>query len=233
MAYREPVDDGAAPEVWAMRANVADDRPPASIATASRAPDTADRRARTRLRRYAVSNGLGRLLTLTYAPPQPTDAAVVYRDVVALLRWLRGIRPDLAYGYTLERHQSGALHVHVGLSSLGRKLDRAAIAGAWGHGFIDLRKMRSTRPGRRENARGVARYLAKYIGKDGTRLPGGHRYEVRQGRQPETVRAAALTIDEGWRQLVGLAGGEVPAYEWSSSGDPEWTGPPLTFLAWA
>jgi hypothetical protein len=106
------------------------------------------------------------------------------------------------------------------------------LARLWGHGFVDVRRIRSNRPGRREAARSVARYLSKYVTKDAARGIGGHRYEVRQGYQPVAVRAAAWSVDEGWRTLVGLAGGEVPAYEWSSSGEPDWNGPPVRFLSW-
>lgn len=194
--------------------------------------DRAGRRARGQVRRYAVANGVNRLLTLTYRPPQPVDPEPVLRDVAAFLKLLRADRPDLAYVRVLERHKSGAIHVHVGVSGAGSKLDRERLARLWGRGFIDVRKIRSNRPGRREAARSAARYLAKYVGKDAVRVDGGHRYEVRQGCQPRAVRTAARSLDDGWRVLVGLAGGEVPAYDWSSSGDPDWNGPPVRFLSW-
>jgi hypothetical protein len=136
----------------------------------------------------------------------------------------------LAYVWTLERHKSGALHVHVGLGSSGTKLSREWLGRTWGHGFIDIRKIRAK--GRRASARVVAVYLAKYVTKESARADGGHRYDVREGRQPEVLRAAAVVLADGLAQLLRLAGGEVPAYVWTSGELVDWRGPPVAFVSW-
>lgn len=228
-------EEHSAPEALHRRiVSAEDDHPPAPAGTddAPEQPpldDRNDRRARGKVRRYAVTNGLTRLLTVTYKPPQPVEVIRVVRDAAQFERRLREAYPALVWVRTLERHASGALHLHYGMSEYVRK---ERLARLWGHGFVDVRRIRSNRPGRREAARSVARYLSKYVTKDAARGIGGHRYEVRQGYQPVAVRAAAWSVDEGWRTLVGLAGGEVPAYEWSSSGEPDWNGPPVRFLSW-
>ena len=190
----------------------------------------AGRRAAGQLRRYAVSNRLGRLLTLTCAD-QTHERRVILARAQAFLRRLNASRPDLAWEYTIERHLSGALHVHVGIGSDGRKLDRRWLARTWGHGFIDIRKIKSRRPGAREAARSVARYVAKYALKDPVAGVGEHRYEVRQGYQPRALRSAAWSEREGLAELVAAMGS--PAYTWDSQeAGGVWNGPPVLFLSW-
>lgn len=217
---RVAAESGAGPQA----SRIADE------ASAAERLERANRRARGQVRRYCTANAVQRLLTLTYRPPQPVDVAVVRRDVTRFLRRLRADRPDLAYVWTLERHRSGALHVHVGLGSSGTKLSAERLAWLWGHGFIDIRKIRVK--GRRASARVVAVYLAKYVTKESARADGGHRYDVREGRQPEVARAATTALAEGLAQLMRLAGGEVPAYVWTSGELVDWRGPPVAFVSW-
>jgi hypothetical protein len=135
--------------------------------------------------------------------------------------------PSLVWVAVLERHRSGALHVHVLASEYVRK---ERVARLWGHGFVDLRKVRA-RSGR-EAARAAARYASKYVAKAPVAGVGEHRYMVRQGFQPARVRVEGGDRRAVWYELVRLMGGEVPSYEWWSESEAEWRGPPVGFLAW-
>lgn len=190
--------------------------------------ERAGRRARGRLRRYVVANRCSRLLTLTCAD-QTHDRAVMVRRVQAFARGLTLGRPQLAYAWVLERHKSGALHAHLVLSEF---VDYRAIRRLWGHGIIDVRKIRSPRRGQREASRSAARYLAKYVTKDPVAGPGQHRYDVREGRQPVAVRLVLAQREAAVAWAIGSMGGEVPSYRWESDECKDWTGPPVTFLGW-
>jgi hypothetical protein len=128
----------------------------------------------------------------------------------------------------LERHRDGHLHVHAGLS---RYVDKRELGELWGHGFVDVRKLRTKRGGR-EDARAAARYLAKYATKSREADPGEHGYEVAQGHSPAVARMRAWDREDGWALAVGAMGGEVPSYEWASGDSEDWTGPPVAFLGW-
>jgi hypothetical protein len=190
--------------------------------------ERASRRARGRVRRYVVSNGIARLVTLTRAD-QSHDRSVMVRDLAAFERGLRGRYPTLAYVWVIESHKSGALHAHLGLSQY---VDHRVIRRLWPHGFIDVRKIR-TRQGGRESARAAARYLGKYVSKSPARDKSEHRYEVRQGFQPAAVRVYAGDLASARLELLRLMGGELPSYEWSSASARDWRGPPAGYVAWA
>lgn len=208
---------------------------PARIARPSSAPvpalestERAERRAKGAIRRYAVANGTTRLLTLTYAT-QTDDAVQVRRDFAGFARRLRRTYPHLRWVRVLERHASGMLHVHVALSHYVPKF---ALADLWGHGFVDVRKVR-TKGGARSDARAAARYLSKYVSKDAVADRGEHRYELRQGFQPRKVRMLARSILE--LEALALGAGYVsgePSYVWWSGNDPDHTGPPVYFAAY-
>lgn len=203
-----------------LRARVADDP------TENRA--RASRRAKGRVRRYSIANRCTRLATFTYRE-SPLGSQQVKSDWARFARELKGRYPELAWVRVLELGElHGRLHVHAGLS---RFIPKPELARLWGHGFVDVRKLRTKRGGK-EDARAAARYLAKYATKAALAEPGEHAYEVAQGHQPEAVRVRGWEPDQLWRQLVGDMDGEVPSYEWSSSSDQFWRGPPVTYLAW-
>jgi hypothetical protein len=188
----------------------------------------ASRRSKGRVRRYAVANRCTRLWTFTYGQANHSTARAK-RDWAAFARRLKERRPDLAWVRVLELHPGGhGVHIHAGLSEY---LPKPELARLWGHGFVDARKIRTKRGGG-EDARAAARYLAKYATKAAETSPGEHAYEVAQGHQPVAVRVRAWESHQLYRELVGLMWGEVPSYEWDSSGDPEWRGPPVRFLSW-
>ena len=185
------------------------------------------RRARGRVRRYAIANGCTRLATLTYRK-RPLGSQQVKRDWARFARELKARYPMLAWVRVLEVGElNGRLHVHAGLS---RFIPKPELARLWGHGFVDVRKLRTKRGGG-EDARAAARYLAKYATKAAQAAAGEHAYEVAQGHQPAAVKVRGWSLDQAWREVVGLMGGELPSYEWSSGDAEDWRGPPVRFLA--
>lgn len=191
------------------------------------------RRSRGRLRRYAVHNRLSRLVTVTYRRPV-YEFDRMRLDVAQFERRLRGAYPGVAYQFTYELHPGGhGWHVHGGLSQF---IPQARLVALWGHGFVWVFKVRARQfgavGGGREMARRVAVYLSKYIGKASEVIPAGRqRYSVRQGFQPLCRRVFLGSPDDVCRSMLVELGGEVPSYVWSSSGSPEWNGPPAEFVA--
>lgn len=184
------------------------------------------RRARGRVRRYAIANRCTRLATFTYAEEQ-WSARKVKRDWARLARDLKGRWPDLAWVRVLELHPGGhGLHLHAGLS---RYVPKAELAAMWGHGLVDVRKLRTKRGGG-EDARQAARYLAKYATKAAEADPGEHAYEVAQGHQPATISLRGWDRQDAWERVIRSMGGEVPSYQWDSGQVTDWRGPPVVFL---
>lgn len=191
-----------------------------------------DRRASGRLRRYAVQNGCDRLVTLTFRD-QTSDLPRVARLTARFLRRLRERHPDIAYVRVFERHATGMLHVHL---AVNRWVAKEELAVLWGHGFVDVRRKLAgksgTRPGR-EAARRAARYIGKYVVKDPVRMPGGHRYEVRQGCQPGSRVVWVDGLEPGPALDAVLDSlGIDRTYVWTSAGSPDWTAPPTAFQSW-
>jgi hypothetical protein len=192
--------------------------------------DRAARRARSKVRRYSTVNQLSWLVTLTYRPPQPTDPVIVLADVQAFQRRLEVAHPALVWLRVFELHRSGALHVHFLTNGPhGAERRTRAIAGLWGHGFVDARRFGN---GGRGGSRRAARYASKYVSKGAVAGFGRHSYEVRQGYQPLFTTRPAYSLDAAWRMAVGTMGGEVPSFEWRSSSVDDWHGPPVVTLGW-
>lgn len=187
------------------------------------------RRARSRLRRYAVTNRLTRLWSLTTAD-QTTDRALMVRRVQAFIRRLEGRYPEVVWVWTLERHKSGALHVHMLASAW---VPKPAVASLWGHGWVDLREIRAkgSRPAR-SSARMAASYIAKYVSKAPVAGPGQHRYEVRQGYQGGAVVVRADRPSDALAMLAELMGAE-PSSVRTSEGWTDYNGPPVALVEWA
>ena len=200
-----------------------------------RSLEEAERRARSKLRRYCAANRLNRLGTLTYAA-SCRDPRQLRADVG---EFFRGLRRELGgktipYAWTSEWHPGGhGLHVHF---AVGRYVRQRLIRDVWGRGIVHI-KLIGDLPvgsGALEEARVAASYLAKYVSKNvrADRLPGLHRYEVAQGFQPEQVRLAACSeqavIAEASERMGGL-----PARVWRSSEARGWRAPPAYWCAWA
>lgn len=207
-----------------------------------RARVEAGRRARSKLRRYCVANGLNRFGTLTYDGTGCHSPRQVRQDVGGFFRELRerlGGKP-LPYVWVPEWHKAHGLHLHF---ALGRFVHRSLIEAAWGRGVIPGRgfihiKLASDLPVgsmTREESRRAAGYLSKYVAKsfeDGRRVRGLHRYEVAQGFQPVGTRLWARSSDDLLAQACDVMGAR-PIRSWSSAQAEEWQGPPAVWFAWA
>lgn len=210
--------------------------PPSGLPDPERSRQEAARRARGQIRRYCAANRLNRLGTLTYAGEGCHDPRQFRTDVAGFFRQLRG---DLGgkpfpYLWVPEWHKKGhGLHGHFGV---GGFVPRGLIESAWGRGFIGI-KLLGDLPvgsGRLAEARKVAGYLAKYVGKaiDEERVPGLHRYEVAQGFQPERSQVWGRTADAALQGASTLMGGQRPARVWLSSQEPNWDRPPSVWASW-
>lgn len=232
-----------APRAWAPRSGWWEESPPPDPPAGSAATDQAEapsesnrerasRRARTRLRRYAVANRLRYLWVLTFAPRpsdglQEHDLARVKRLVAEWVK--RGLRGEVGYAgaYVLgfEHHKSGAWHVNV---MLGERVDHGVVRDSWGRGHVWVSKFQG-RPGEsmRDAARRAAAYVAKYVAKEfGDSSPGTHRYEVAQGFQVREVRVFALSASG----VLAECGGEV-LYRYDAPAAESGRGPPIVWAA--
>jgi len=192
-------------------------------------------RARSRLRRYCAHNGLSRLWSLTYAVGV-YDPSRVKADVRVFVKRLREALGGVAfpYAYALEWHKSGhGLHVHM---ALGQFAPKETVARAWGHGFVDGRRITASKgSGGRANARAAARYLAKYVGKtyeEGSFGPRSHRYEVGQGFEARARLSYSRDEREVWGHVYALMDGEVPSYVWRSDDVEGWAAPAARVALW-
>ncbi len=208
-----------------------------SGADPERAAAEAVRRARAKIRRYAVANRLNRLGTLTYAGAGCHDAKGLRADVAA---FFKGLRPaldgePLPYVWVPEWHPGGhGLHVHF---AVGRYVPQRLIRRVWGRGHVHI-KLIGDLPvgtGMLEEARVAARYLCKYVGKgvdDARRRAGLHRYEVAQGFQPQRVLLTGTSESDVLEQASAHMR-RAPATVWRSSTVEGWHGPPACWAAWA
>jgi len=188
----------------------------------------AARRARGQIRRYAVANRLRYLWTFTYAGEGQHDRRQVVADWAAFVRRAQAAGIRLAWVRALELHPGGhGYHVHA---AIAERVDHARMASLWGHGFVQYSERPRRGVSQREGYRRTARYIAKYVGKDADLTPPGtHAYEVAQGYAPEVVHVEHSTAEA----LIDLATRMLgqPTYVWSSSGDPEWCGPPAAYVS--
>jgi hypothetical protein len=193
--------------------------------------ERASRRARTRLRRYAVANRLRYLWVLTI---DPAASGALERDLTrskrAVAEWVkRGLRGEVGYegAYVIgfERHKSGAWHINV---LLGEYLPQDRMTASWGRGHTWVSKFRGRQgESMRDAARRAAGYVAKYVSKEFADLPGGvHRYEVAQGFAVREVRVFALSATG----LVEECGREI-LYRFDAPAAESGRGPPIVWAA--
>lgn len=201
-----------------------------------RARVEAARRARTKIRRYAVANRLNRFVTLTYAGDGCHDPEAVRADVASFFKALRPSLRGRAFPYLWvpEWHPGGhGLHVHF---AVGRYVPQRLIRDTWGRGIVHIKLIGDLPVGSGvfAEARKVAGYLCKYVGKafDDYRRPSGlHRYEVAQGFQPRRLILTGLT-DDDVIEAASARMGSSPATVWRSSAVEGWHGPPAIWVAW-
>ena len=212
--------------------------PAGSGGNPGRAREEAARRAGGKLRRYAATNRLNRLGTLTYGPPRCTDPKELRTHVADFFRQLRdglGGEP-LPYVWVPELHKDGVnFHLHF---AVGRFVPRQLITSAWGRGFVHI-KLLGDLPvgsGPLAEARRAAGYLSKYVSKTfsdpSLRVPGMHRYDCAQGFQPAVTRLFGRTAEDVLGQASQLVGA-APVCQWSSADVEDWQGPPAIWVQWA
>lgn len=202
---------------------------------AGRSMEEAGRRARGRLRRYCVANRLDRLVTLTYRGEGCHDPGALRADVAAFVKRLRRVRnlQSFPYAWVPELHESGhGFHVHLAVSQY---LPKDEVEAAWGHGWVDLRRLASGMEYASEASRAklAASYLAKYASKQwATKLAGLHRYEVGEGHQPKWMRLTSDTFEAVLTAAVWVMGGHQPVEVRSSSDWAGWMGPVTRWVRW-
>ena len=209
--------------------------PGAPAADPERAALEAARRARSKLRRYCVANGLNRLGTLTYAGSGNFDQVLLREHVGDFFRGLRGSLGGTAFPYVWvpEWHKAHGLHVNFAVAQF---VPKQRIDAAWGRGFVHI-KLLSDLPvgsGRVEEARKAAGYLSKYVAKsfeDAKRISRRHRYEVAQGFPPVRERLTATSLDDLFHAASDRMG-SMPAVRWFSGESPGWQGPPAFWWQW-
>jgi hypothetical protein len=207
------------------------------VADADRSAVEAARRARARVRRYAVANRLSRLATLTYEGAGCFDPVALRADVHEFFVVLRKSLGGKAFPYLWvpEWHPRGhGLHVHFGL---GEYVHWSVIRAAWGRGHVDV-KLLSDLPCAASSvtvARRAAGYLGKYVGKafaDDRRASGLHRYEVARGFEPRKLVLTGRRVEHVLGQASDLLGAP-PERVWQSFEARGWQGPPAVWASWS
>ena len=188
-----------------------------------------NRRARAHIRRFAVANGLRRLITLT-CEEACTDRAEMMRSTVRFTRTVRNLSGNFVWAVSLEEHPGGhGFHVHI---LVGHRLAPGVIARAWPHGRTHEVKIRSVRGGR-DASRLAAWYLLKSLDEKLDDRPlGTHAYEVSQGSQPVGIVLFAKTSSEARKLAIAIMGGVLPDFEWWSDNEFAWAAPPVGYLSW-
>lgn len=209
--------------------------PPGFAANTERAKAEAARRARTRLRRYAVANRLDRFGTLTYVGAGCHEPRQARADVAVFIRRLRsGLDgKPLPYVWVPEWHPGGhGLHLHFAVAKYVRY---SLIQLAWGHGHISIKRITSSRHGASDldGSRIAAGYLSKYVSKtfDSPELGGLHRYEVAQGFQPRTLAFTGTHEGQALDAACDVMGSR-PSFRWSSDDAINWIAPPARSYQW-
>ncbi|MGB3410995.1 MAG: hypothetical protein WBA45_07335 [Microthrixaceae bacterium] len=194
----------------------------------------AERRARTKVRRYCTANAIDRLVTLTFAEPFCTDPRELTEHRKKFVRRLRcALKHKFPYVWVPELHKDGIkLHAHMGINRFVKKEQMAEV---WGNGFVDLRLIRvRNSKNELEHRRRAASYLSKYIGKafDHPKTFGCHRYEVGQGFQPRVEKQTFQSEEEARAWASTVMGGTTPSYVWHHTDVDDWKGPPVSVAYW-
>lgn len=192
-----------------------------------RADEEHARRAKGQVRRFARSNHLVYLWTLTYAKAE-FDLARVAVDVQAFLRRVREHLGRVALVVVAEPHPEGhGWHVHY---AAGQFLKVGVIRQCWARRSQSLGRVHVQAPRRGFGPRRISAYLSKYLSKGiasehqgafgcSYRPRGMHRYWVTQGFQPQRVRLQGWSIVRLRRWLDGRMG--APAYVYDSRTAPD------------
>lgn len=214
--------------------------PGTPAADPDRSRQEAGRRARSRLRRYCVANGLNRFVTLTYEGVGCHDQRQVRQDAGRFVRSLRrglGGRP-LPYVWVPEWHKTDhGLHLHF---AVGRYVNRGILKAAWsepGQGWVHIKQLGdlSVGSGRVAEARRAAGYLGKYVTKsfgDEQRSRHLKRYDVAEGFAPKVLHLAGRSADEVTEMACEYMQAS-PSSSWNSREVEDWKGAPAISLRWS
>lgn len=212
-------------------------REPRSGSLRSAEPDvershrSAAQRAKTKVRRYALHNGLRWMWTLTYAEAT-FDPDVVARDVERFLARVIAHRGGERFPYVrvFEWHKSGhGIHVHMGVPFW---FDHADLGFLWGKGFVWTSDMKPRGIAAEVGFEKAAQYLTKYVGKAFAVAQGGrHRYECAQGFPVTSYRFRARSMDDG-AAAVREAFPRGIRRVWKSWEQKDWEGPDVLLVAY-
>lgn len=138
------------------------------------------RRAKAQVRRISMTLGLDHLLTLTYRE-NVQDKEEAWQDFITFIRLVHLHIPSWIYVAVIEEQKRGAIHFHLGVKgyqdvSLLRTLWRRIVKD----GNIDVNYIKS-KGGFQWKRINIARYLAKYIGKDMKTELNERRYRASRG----------------------------------------------------
>ncbi len=186
-------------------------------------------RALKDVRQFCVRWGLTKMWTFTFKTAQWDKRQVKSYMNEFLMRWrvLNGGKP-FPYLYVIELHPKGhGYHVHVAVPG-GMFTDFFKLRRIWGHGRIRFDKNTRHSGESRNDARRLALYLSKYLGKDMNEdhSKGEHRYEPAQGFDVQTIRRWFATFREAEDFLRFRVAGENFVQVWSDYELENWLGPP-------
>ena len=192
-------------------------------------------RAKAKIRRCCVANGLNRLGTLTYEGEGCHDPVQLRADLADFFVRLRRLLDGgaLPYLWVPEWHHTDhGLHAHFGV---GQFVKRSLIEEAWGRGYVHIKLLGDLPVGSTaaDEARRAAGYFAKYVGKDvdEDRLGSLHRYEVAEGFQPRSEKVYGRHLEDA-AQLACELIGELPKKQSTSDSWPNWSGPTAVAMSW-
>lgn len=149
------------------------------------------RRARTTVRRKALTMKADRMWTLTYRENK-TDRDLSFKDFLKFVRYTRERFPDFQYIAVAERQKRGAWHFHIA----SNKFYPVKILNAiWqrvvgrNNGNVDIEYRKQCRNSNGISPVKIARYMSKYITKgfnetgtiEDEHIPGANRYRVSHG----------------------------------------------------
>jgi hypothetical protein len=196
-------------------------------------------RTRRQVRRWCTHHRATRLATLTFAT-EPADLDAGWLAIEQFRRRLddAGIAQPLIvpeWG-----SQNGRLHFHA---ALPKYVPKEQLAKLWGHGFVDVRRLRPRGgPGRpAQSARSMARICAGYVAGYVSKGAGGasthagpgmnrRRYSIPKATVPQPVRFSCIgDLFDAWTEVQAMCGHRLEQV-WSSASDDQWRGPPTLLL---
>lgn len=206
-------------------------------------------RSRRKVRRWCTHHQATRLATLTFAV-EPGSLDEGWAAVEGFRRRLDAANIKQPCIVPENGSRGGRLHFHAAMPEF---VDREHLASLWGHGFVDIRKLkpkklsRGSRMGGRDQARLVAGYVAAYIAK-GQKQPAGaggelvhagpavsatamnrRRYSIPKASSPEPVRFSCWSLHDAYAEIEDQCGYPLRVV-WESPETDDWPGPPCQLL---